>query len=205
MIECSFKPRINSGSPTRKAKRSANGYFESIQRMKTAQLEKVNRQQNIEDMGRPKLGAQCFTQDGLTNVQPFSFESRPAQMKIKDQKRNNAEQSSKTLKSSSKKFQSFTQSQKTLTPYKSTGIPSALSLKKASKRAQATVQEKNKLFDVEVVIAPGKVVRIKIMQDDDPADVARVFQKQYDLNDEATNQLQELLQNNYNREMESLN
>jgi hypothetical protein len=59
-----------------------------------------------------------------------------------------------------------------------------------------------KLFDVDVKIAKDQVVRIEMTEADDPWKVSRYFQSSYNLTNEATAALYELLQQNFDSEMQ---
>jgi hypothetical protein len=58
-----------------------------------------------------------------------------------------------------------------------------------------------KLFDVDVKISKDQVVRIEMTEADDPWKVSRYFQNSYNLTNEATAALYELLQQNFDGEM----
>ena len=54
------------------------GFAEIIERMKSAKSQKELNKKQQDEMGRVKHSSKHTNEDGLTNVKPFSFESRPA-------------------------------------------------------------------------------------------------------------------------------
>jgi len=51
--------------------------------MRIANKEKVIKTRLEQEMGRPKLGQNCYTKEGLTAIQPFQFTTNHKNERIK--------------------------------------------------------------------------------------------------------------------------
>lgn len=157
-------------------------------------------------MGKPKLTSECFTAEGLTNVQPFSFESRPQQVRIKDTRRDSSPPGgfARTAGSPARRASKFgslgspRQMSRKGSPRRGT-IPPVESVPvmpipiQTAEQLESEQTEFNapasKLFDVDVKIAKDQVIRIEMTDHDDPMTVAKHFQKKFDLSEEAAEAL----------------